>query len=163
MNDDHAPCPRCQTALHEVDLLGIPLDSCPDNCGLLVPMNQLVPLMTRFVDETHDDIDPDMQVQVVEDTHGTAACPDCAKPMTRFGYMESRIVTLDRCTACWQVWIDTDELEAMVRLYARTTGRADAQYEERQELNRRLSALVAICNSDRRSIPLTGDGGFTVW
>ena len=148
MSDDDAPCcPRCQADLHEVELLGVDLDSCPENCGLLVPMNKLVPLMTRFVDETHDEIDPDMQVEIVEDNHGTAACPDCGKAMTRFGYMESRIVTLDRCTDCWQVWIDTDELESMVRLYARTTGRADAQYEERQELNRRLSSLVAIVNA----------------
>jgi Zn-finger nucleic acid-binding protein len=135
-------------ALHAIDLLGIQVDSCPDNCGLLVKMNQLVPLMKRFVDETHDEIDPDMQVEVVEDHHGTATCPDCAKPMTRFGYMESRIVTLDRCMPCWQVWIDTEELESMVRLYARTTGRADAQYEERQELERRLSALVAASNAN---------------
>ncbi len=152
---DEPTCPRCETPLHETELLETPVDSCPANCGFLVPMNQLVPLMTRFVDITHDEIDPDMPVEPVEDTHGTASCPDCCKPMTRFGYMESRIVTLDRCMDCWQIWIDTAELESMVRLYARTTGRADAQYEERNELVRHLSAVVAACNSDSRLVPFT--------
>jgi Zn-finger nucleic acid-binding protein len=66
--------------------------------------------------------------------------------------METRLVTLDRCRACSLVWIDDEELESMVRLTAKTTGRAMEREAELHELERHLSAIVWASGGD------VGDG-----
>ncbi|MCB9676964.1 MAG: zf-TFIIB domain-containing protein [Alphaproteobacteria bacterium] len=152
------PCPRCDAPLQEASILGQSVDRCPARHGLLVEQRRLIPLVEALVSATIEVIDLDDPIEPVPDSHGVAGCPDCARPMTRFGYMETRTVTLDRCQPCGIVWIDEGELEPMIRMNAKTTGRAREREAEVHELERHLSAIVWSSGGDV-SDGMLGEGG----
>lgn len=140
------PCPRCQAPLDERDILEVEIDACNSCHGILVQQKNLVPLLDALSKASATKIDPDIVPAAVHDDHPVVPCPDCSKPMTRFGYMEARVVTLDRCSHCWQVWIDDGKLPTVVHMHARITGQVATQRKELDELSTHLSRLVFVGN-----------------
>ncbi|MEZ4317182.1 MAG: zf-TFIIB domain-containing protein [Myxococcota bacterium] len=134
------PCPRCSTPLDPCDIEGVPVDRCPTCTGMLVEQKHLSGWIDALV-KLMGPIGEDTPIQVVPDAHGIASCPDCGAAMERFGYLEARVVTLDRCRPCQLVWIDEGELPTMVAMVGRSSARANAQLHEIEELGRRLSAM----------------------
>lgn len=142
MSEEGPRCPRCGEELEMAEILGVAVDRCPNRHGVLVEQKNMIPLTQSLAEAVAGSFDPYETIEAVPDDHGKAPCPDCGVAMTRFGYMETRLVTLDRCSTCWVVWIDEPELEPMIRLTARTLGRAREKEAELHELERHLSALL---------------------
>lgn len=133
-------CPRCATALTHRTLQDARFDVCGHCGGLLLLQPDLVRMLralTAACPVGTDDI-----VASVGDQPGDIDCPRCARPMETFGYMETRLAMLDRCSPCRLVWVDGSELETVVRLFARTSARANEKQEELNELSRHLTAVV---------------------
>jgi Zn-finger nucleic acid-binding protein len=143
MND---ACPRCGTKLEATEHQRVPYERCTGCSGLLVEQPRLIPLLDALSAKVGEHVAEVGAIPPVPDQPGTATCPECQRTMERFGYMEARVVFLDRCTKCRLVWIDVDELATMVIMHARLTHRAAAQDTEREELVRHLTALVFAVN-----------------
>lgn len=143
MSDEQVPrCARCGVDMEEAEIAGVPVDRCPDRHGILVEQRKLIPLTEGLAKALGDSIDPDEPIEVVAAHDGDAACPDCDGKMTSFGYMGTRLVSLNRCSGCSLIWVDENAIEPMIRLCARTIGRARAQEAELAELERHMSAMV---------------------
>lgn len=145
-------CPRCQTALTEIELFDVDVLRCPRECGLIVEQKQMIPLTTAIARDSLDCIDPHLAIEhAPHDATQQATCPGCQGTMETFGYLESRYAYLDRCRSCAVIWIDHDELETVVRLNARSMGQTHKHHVDRRELARHLTALVWI--GDESVIP----------
>lgn len=147
MTEELIACPRCNKPLLERTVGTAAIEACDACQGLLVEQKHLVPLLSFLSKNSADVLDLDHPPEAVADSNPPIPCPDCEKTMQRFGYMESRLVMLDRCNACWLVWIDDGELPPMVHMHARLTRQTDTHFRERQELADHLSRLVFISNS----------------
>jgi len=119
---------------------------------MLVEQRELYGLMEILVRELGVQVTDRESIPVIPDERGPASCPDCHGPMSRFGYMESRYVTLDRCGICAVIWIDDGELGSMVSLFARTCDRKATQERDRAEWARHLSAMIYIGGRGRYSL-----------
>lgn len=149
MSDAALPCPRCATELEEHELFGIDVYRCPQECGLTVGQNRMLPLTQALAKASLECIDPHLPIQITPDhPNEVAPCPGCQKPMETFGYLESRFAYLDRCKTCQVVWIDQAELETVVRLAARNLGQLKKYDDSRRELSRHLTALVWVTMRD---------------
>ena len=121
-------CPRCHQPLVADDyptgarVMGqtsVPIHRCDACNGLLVALRHNAP----FVDALAEDLAPHVRPGDRLDPHpghaAVAGCPRCGVAMERFGYLESAVVTLDRCRACAVIWHDGDELTTTAALCAR--------------------------------------------
>ena len=134
-------CPRCTTPLAPHTLEGIASHRCEACDGLLLPQRELVRLLDELIAQLGDALDAGVAPQIHEDPHGTAQCPQCSRAMTRFGYMESKVLTLDRCATCWLLWFDTGELLTAVQMRFRTTHMAREHERAYDQLAQRMSAI----------------------
>ncbi len=55
----------------------------------------------------------------VGDVGPVDACPSCASPMKHVGYLGGDRVFVDRCDTCHALWLDGDEIDAIVMLNRR--------------------------------------------
>ena len=130
-------CPRCFSALKTApDAAGRDMLACPRCKGLYVQQASLAELLTKLVARVAGEVDEETEVLQRLDRGAIHCCPICRADTGYYGYMGSKTVMLDSCSACGRVWLDPDELAAMARLRARTEHRGAAA-ERRQEENRR--------------------------
>ena len=146
MTETESGCPRCGGEFEPQQLGEAEYEVCEDCGGVLIPQNRVIAFMTVLGEALGSSSLADGPIEPAPSDEAVVVCPDCDRPMTRFGYMESRVVTLDRCTPCAQVWIDKEELPTMVQLYARTHSRKQERQEVLDEWIRHLSAMVAAGN-----------------
>ena len=132
---------------------------CPQCLGTLVKQMRLITLMDALTKDMRG-VDFYQPIEAAETDPTPVSCPHCAKPMERFGYMETKLVYAWRCSSDWLVWADTEELGVMSVLYARTKTRRDAREaeaeSEAESLNRRVHAMLRArfkSNGIGRGIP----------
>lgn len=148
-------CPRCESPLTEAELAGHDIMRCPTQCGLIIEQRSMVPVTDALAKASLDAIDLDEPITPMPcDPSQTAICPGCQRKMELFGYLGTRFVFLDRCSACQVLWIDTDELETVIRMVARNLRQLQRQRDQRQDLAQRLTRLVWIGNADGGYIPI---------
>ncbi len=66
--------------------------------------------------------------------------------MSHFGYMGTRLVHLDRCSPCSQLWVRTDALAVMAALSLRTSQRRqhrhDLTEDQMEGMSRRFKSIL---------------------
>jgi len=122
--------------------------------GALVRQRDLIRLLDAMSAALAKEMSFDHEIEPVIDHAGKADCPQCGQHMNTFGYMESNLVYVDRCTGCWLIWTDPEEIGVMAIMYARTHYRSGQRQAERDAwqagMNRRVSALLQQRGRDGR-------------
>ena len=135
-------CPRCQGTLMERTTQKAVFEICSGCGGLLADRPEFTKFVNEMLDLVRSKIRLDHPPTTIEDQRPVMQCIECSSTMERFGYLESRHVTLDRCTPCEILFVDGDEIEAVIRLAARTKLREEEQMAQRDELAAHLASLV---------------------
>ena len=113
-----------------------------DAChGILVPGDGLLALLDRRVLAVRPE-----PPTPPPDARSALVCPLCRERMGRFRYLESHDgVELDECTACEVMWIDGDEVDALVAAYAPSARRHEAvDADARERALREREAAEAV-------------------
>ena len=129
--------------LDKSEFAGVPLDMCDTCMGALVKQRDLVRLLDGMSAALAKEMSFDHEIEPVVDHAGKVDCPGCGKHMDTFGYMESTVVYADRCSSCWLIWTDPDEIGAMAVLYARTNHRTGIRQAERDEWQEEMRGRVS--------------------
>ncbi|MFT7519029.1 MAG: Zn-finger nucleic acid-binding protein [Kiritimatiellia bacterium] len=147
-------CPRCSSSVLAAKTIdGVPVQLCPSCDGSLVEQKNLIRLLDALGRQLANHIDVDTVIEAVEDHVDHAACPKCGKNTATFGYMGTNLVFVDRCSDCWLLWMDADELGVMTLLHLRTNRRGrkvfDTNKQRHAEHSRRVGRqLVARAQSN---------------
>ncbi len=109
-------CPRDGTALAKVELFGLELDKCHKCDGLWFDRGELDKIRdanVRDVEEVLEDKygDPEFEEGTVD---GYMQCPRCDGRLRRQNYTYDDPVEIDCCLKCYGVWIDNEELNAIL-------------------------------------------------
>ena len=145
-------CPRCHTGLtpfaypSRVGLergATVPVQRCDRCSGVSVEVRHNVPFLDAVARDLAAHVDLLADIAAHPGPQGVCACPPCQRPMTRFGYLGTQKVFLDRCEACLVLWHDGSELFTTVALHARTTGRREQRQRDRDEATRGLNAVTS--------------------
>ena len=118
-------CPRCAVALERGSAGDVQAAVCKACVGTLLERAALGSLLEVLAHQHYGTVSADANLPAVPDEHGVVDCPACDARMERYGYMGSRKVMIDGCSACDRIWLDADELVAMVRMYVQFDKRAD--------------------------------------
>ena len=101
-------CPLCRVPLVQADFAKIPLLYCTECHGLLMPMNELIPVL----DQARSD-DTKAAVQNPPDRGDlkrVVQCPKCNRRMDTHFYAGPGNVIVDTCDDCSLLWLDRGEL-----------------------------------------------------
>jgi Zn-finger nucleic acid-binding protein len=134
-------CPRCDAPLDATELHDVAVATCAECAGTLVAVSRMIPLLSAMAAPLLGVISPDEPLEPAPPDDRPTACPHCQRAMTPFRYIETRIVSADRCDACRVVWMDPHELGVMALLYARTDRRLRDNAEMREAVQ--LAAMRA--------------------
>ncbi len=106
-------CPRCHTPMREVHHEGLRLDVCPACGSLWLEAAQLHELVVT-ADGTAIPAD---QVLAEPELSSTMACPRCdgSPPLYTADLVEIDDIEVDTCRSCRGVFIDAEEIQAIVR------------------------------------------------
>lgn len=102
-------CPRDGSPLDGSKLRGVPVDVCSYCNGIWLDASELSQL---------HGLPEDLTSAVPAPCPQPLTCPSCASAMERFYFSQEQRVEVDRCPSCGGVWLDTDELKAVLQ----TTG-----------------------------------------
>jgi Zn-finger nucleic acid-binding protein len=114
-------CFRCEKPLEVSQVDYIAVRMCPPCSSVLIRHEDL----TQILDQSWRSVP--RETVVTESFHTTSKpeaertfyCPDCRQPMEKYGYMGLNAIMIDRCHTCSLIWLDADELQNMVLVYAR--------------------------------------------
>ena len=128
------PCLRCQQPLEEHQVDTITARFCVACQGMLLKHADLIAVAEqswRFVPEKTARF-TDFHAKDALQKEPPFHCPDCHKPMEKYGYMGYAAIPIDRCDGCALVWLDSDELQNIVLALAKNKyrverGRRDAK------------------------------------
>jgi Zn-finger nucleic acid-binding protein len=141
-----ANCPRCRQALvdNQVDEFTVRL--CVPCKGILLPHAELVKILER----SWHAVTPE-QAEKAEFLAAAAvkaepafACPDCGKPMEKYGYMGMSAIEIDHCDQCELMWLDADELQNMVLALAKDNYRSARALKREREASLDLGAALPL-------------------
>jgi Zn-finger nucleic acid-binding protein len=77
-------------------------------------------------------------------------CPDCHKPMEKYGYMGYAAIPIDRCDGCALLWLDSDELQNIVLALAKSKYRVERTRKAEREAFDTSTVGVALAASGRQ-------------
>ena len=112
MPENTRNCPRCIVPLRAAKGPNMVVDMCTE-CGGAYFDNGELSRLTRRQPEAFDKLEALVKEAptTVERVDGPSlTCPGCAKPMARYEYALASGIMLDRCGACYGVWVDGGEL-----------------------------------------------------
>ena len=101
-------CPVCSLPLVRASIAKIPVLSCSQCHGLLMPMNMLPPLIDAL--RAARDQPPAVQTPPDQsDLKRTLQCPQCHRRMDTHFYAGPGNVIVDSCSDCFLLWLDRGE------------------------------------------------------
>lgn len=112
----------------EFDFIGLKLDVCPQCAGIWFDSGELGSLLRQqnpvveSVEEQHrpsELADPPVLTQKL--------CPVCTQGMMEYRFQYTSDVVLDTCEGCGGIWVEDEELKAIVDYRSRETGNEDAK------------------------------------
>jgi Zn-finger nucleic acid-binding protein len=129
------PCPRCQAALDEAQLDTYRVSLCKTCRGALLAHADLPAILESGWRVVSRDFAEKTEFHAPEGWHNEPqlCCPDCGKPMEKYGYMGLGAIQIDRCNACSEVWVDATELQNMVIALAQSNYRSEDGFRRGQE------------------------------
>lgn len=131
ISDTACACPACQSPLKRYRIGKLEFEGCPECRGMFLDEGELRKLKDWSRDASLRSLCwMDDEVEAIEKTGAVVSkrlCPKCdrqAMLTTNFGESD---VLIDYCTGCHGIWLDEDELDALVKhLYSKldslTTG-----------------------------------------
>jgi Zn-finger nucleic acid-binding protein len=149
-------CFHCSKALEESQVDYITVRMCPPCASVLIHHPDLM----QIVDQSWRAVP--RETAAAETFHASAEkptterafhCPDCREPMEKYGYMGLNSITIDRCDGCSLVWLDANELQNMVLVYAREQYRL----AERREKTKRESFDIVSAGITGAGTTVTSD------
>lgn len=97
-------CPRDGSELTPTRFLNLLMDACPQCDGTWLDRGELAQILgSRY------DMDPRHGLQE-DDPRGEVRCPGCGTRMVSRWFSHQKKVKVDRCPACYGVWLDSQEL-----------------------------------------------------
>jgi hypothetical protein len=144
-------CPRCALALapfaypSNVGLerkATVPVYRCEGCEGIAVEVKHNVPFLDALAADLAGHVDLETEVPRHDGHADPAPCPKCRGATTRFGYLGTNRVFLDRCDRCLVLWHDGDELPVTLLLHARTHRRRERREADRAIAIRGLNAVA---------------------
>ncbi len=112
-------CPRCMKQLTTGSYADQPVKLCLICNGILIDQKNLSAVLAKLAESCALIIDINSKIRLIPDKGSIGNCPECDLKTDYYGYMESNLVMIDFCTACNWLWIDTTELQAMAKMYAK--------------------------------------------
>ena len=109
---------------------------------MLVEIRHDVPFLDAVAKDLAPEVDLDTEIAANPGPVDTVSCPRCATGMTRFGYLGTNRVFLDRCERCRVLWHDGTELVTTALLHARTALRGDDRRRFHEAQARALQRAV---------------------
>ncbi|MBI3928885.1 MAG: zf-TFIIB domain-containing protein [Armatimonadetes bacterium] len=105
-------CPRDGTPLIASKLRGVEVDVCDYCNGVWFDEHELSQLHGAATD---------LAKATPIECQNPLACPACSTRMERFRFVEEGELDVDRCGGCHGVWLDTDELKAVLKAVGGST------------------------------------------
>ena len=118
-------CPRCRLALTTSAIEGVAVDVCPAYEGVLVKQQSMIPLLQKLSAPLAQEVDIDAAIEPLPARTDGTSCPECRGVMASNGYMGTRIAFVTACTRCNLAWLDSDVLQTITILFARTDKRVE--------------------------------------
>jgi Zn-finger nucleic acid-binding protein len=122
-----AACPRCRQPLvqNQVDEFTVRL--CVPCKGMLLPHADLVKILERSWHIVTPEAAERLEFHATDPlkTESAFLCPDCGRPMEKYGYMGLAAIPIDYCDLCALLWLDADELQSMVLALAKDNYRSE--------------------------------------
>lgn len=118
-------CPRCRVALKGSEVEGVAVDACPAYEGILVKQQSMIALLSKLSAPLAAEVDVDAAIEPLPARSGGTSCPRCRADMAVNGYMGTRTAFVTVCTRCQLVWLDSDVLQTITIMYARTDKRIE--------------------------------------
>jgi Zn-finger nucleic acid-binding protein len=151
-------CPRCKSALVEIEYDGVKVEVCSDCKGEWLWAGELEKIVEHhdevFTPEEIASLDAVNQEHLTaeKDNHDELNCPVCEDiQMEHFNYGDTSGIILHKCTECDGIWMDKDQLVKIEELVDGWKADLDgdaAKYgpvlqkiatEEQKELDREVS------------------------
>lgn len=112
LGDTKFKCPTCTGTLSDGQLEGHALLYCPTCRGMLIGMDDFVPLIDALRVYDHRSA---ATLPARDPSSGAARiCPRCSQPMDQHPYGGPGNVIIDTCESCSMNWLDKGELQRMV-------------------------------------------------
>ena len=106
--DSHFACPLCHGKLADGALESVPLLYCPACHGMLILMNDFIPLLSLL--RAHYTRFASFIAPRASDADRVLLCPRCNAQMDSHPYGGGGNVNVDSCESCESIWLDSGEL-----------------------------------------------------
>jgi len=92
---------------------------CPALHGIMIKQQHLTKALQQLLPDLASMVDINSQIEKTPDHSPIRHCPACKGRTEHYGYMESDIAMIDFCPNCNWIWMDSGELEAIAKMYAK--------------------------------------------
>ncbi|MCE5309506.1 MAG: zf-TFIIB domain-containing protein [Acidobacteriales bacterium] len=106
---DDSPCPVCRIPLFEAVLAHRRILYCQRCRGMLVSMDDFLPIIVERRAESHTATEP-AQPPEWDDMNRSVLCPQCGELMDTHPYGGPGAIIIDNCPRCRLNWLDHKEL-----------------------------------------------------
>ena len=141
-------CPRCSTALTEIEIEGSSVQACSHCEGAWYPDEALGSVTDHSFSELKEtDLSPSLVPDKLArvDLEEPVACPVCAVQMSRYTYSLTCPIELDECPE-HGVWLDDGELGTLMQYLTDLDKRVDQKQGELLN-DRNIQALKELSKS----------------
>ena len=110
-------CPRDGAELQRANVAQIELDKCHQCDGIWFDAGELEALSNSGISDIEDEIEQQYGDPPVKsgDVTGYMRCPRCEDGrLNQFHYTYIKPVKVDRCDTCLGIWLDKNELKAII-------------------------------------------------
>jgi len=139
-------CPNCSVSLTKINLDGVDLDTCPQCAGIYFDTGELQKLKNKpnaWAEIEAKVMPRGDEIKMLEARPKLKTCPACSNPMMPYKFLYTSEIILDECDGCGGVWVDDNELDAMLT-FVNTVQPADAQMKP--------EVLAALAQMDEAAV-----------
>ena len=110
-------CPRCEASIRKGTYGPVTLSLCRSCEGVTLKRVDILRVLDPLAGDISNNVNINSPLPPTKDSSGLINCPECKRPMERYGYMGSNKLIIDGCELCNRVWLDPEELACMVHMH----------------------------------------------
>ncbi len=154
-------CLRCGRSLESAQVDDLAVRMCPPCSSMLIRHDDLL----LILDQSWRAVSPEvagnepLHLPPPVEVEPNFSCPDCGRSMEKYGYMGMTRVMMDRCDSCSLVWLDANELQNIVLVYARNQYRT----MQRQNEARRTDLDILASGMMGAAMPVVSKRNLWLW